>query len=121
MFRDTQEELERLNAELKAQQEADRQAEAEDMLDALLEDETQIGELEDGVYKNASNDYGNYQAYNADRTDVDPAELAAQLEEPEQEVPSLKGLKILAILLALGIVGVVAFWIIYLSTGGVKW
>lgn len=121
MFRDTQEELERLNAELKAQEEADRQAEAEDMLDALLEDETRIGDLEDSEYKNASNDYGNYQAYNADHTDIDPAELAAQLREPEQEVPRLRGLKILALLLTLGIVGIVVFWIIYLNTGGVKW
>lgn len=128
MFRDTQEELDRLNAELKAQQEADRQAEAEDMIDALLEEDEQIGELEDGVYKNADNNYGSdlrnfasdYQAYNSDHTDVDPEELSEMLEETEK-VPSLKGLTITAILLTLGIVAVVVFLIWYVTSAGVKW
>lgn len=127
MFKDTEEELQRLSEELRAQERADEVSDGEDMLDALLEEDTQIGEMGDGVYKNASNDYGSglrnfasgYRAYNADRTEVDPTTLSdALLEEEAQEEKSLKGLVITALSLAAAVVAVL-IWCLY--RGGFLW
>lgn len=83
MFRDTQEELERLQAQLleETEEEENTSEEAafldEEDFDTLLYD-TDQGE-NPRVYENYSNDYGSslrnfatgYKAYNSDRTDTD--------------------------------------------------
>lgn len=121
MFRDKEEELQRLSEELRAQERADEESEGEDMLDVLLEDDTQIGDMDSSVYKNASNAYGSnlrnfasgYRAYNADKTEIDPTMLSdALLDEEEQEEKSLSGLVITALTLAAAVVAVVVWMLI---------
>lgn len=121
MFKDTEEELQRLSEELRAQEKADQESEGEDMLDVFLEDDTQIGSMEGNVYKNASNEYGSnlrnfasgYRAYNADRTEVDPTILSdALLEEEEPEEKSLTGWVITAFVLATAVAAVVIWMLI---------
>ena len=83
MFRDTSEELERLQAELLAQEPEEEQPE-----EPAEEEYEQYGEYEDTrpaqgpvVYQNYSNDYGKnlrnyasgYRAYNTDAADTDEA------------------------------------------------
>ncbi len=70
MFKDTQKELDRLEAELLEEEEWD---EEEDLLD----DDDDFGEDAPENYRNFSN---RYKAYNADRTDWDPEDLAAEVE-----------------------------------------
>ena len=70
MFKDTQKELQRLEAELMEEEEWEEE-------DALLDDDDDFGEDAPEVYRNFSN---RYQAYNADRTDWDPEDLAQELE-----------------------------------------
>lgn len=96
MFRDTQEELERLQAQLLAQTE---QQEQTDQQETQFLDEEEFEELlsdtdqgqSPAVYQNYSNDYGRdlrnyatgYKAYNADKTDKDPQQMSRELlEEP---------------------------------------
>lgn len=121
MFRDKEEELQRLSEELRAQERADEESDGEDMLDILLDDDMQIGAMKDSVYKNASNEYGSnlrnyasgYRAYNADKTEVDPTELSdALLDEDEPSEKSLTGLVITAFALAAAVVGVLIWMLI---------
>lgn len=125
MFRDQEEELQRLQSELLQQEEPEELP--EETKEELLDDQ-ELEELlkdtrpADGtvVYQNFSNDYGkelrnfanNYRAYNADNVDVDPEELSRQLDPPKRHT----GLLITAALLAAAILAVVAY--LYLQYGG---
>ena len=95
MRNDREEELQRLEQELLAEEEETAEAaeDREEELDfeALLEEtdyETPDNE-EPVVFRNASNNYGadlrnyatGYKAYNADRTDTDLEELSRQVQE----------------------------------------
>ena len=96
MFRDTQEELERLQAQLLAQTEQTDQQETqfldEEEFEELLSD-TDQGQSP-AVYQNYSNDYGRdlrnyatgYKAYNADKTDKDPQQMSRELLEGPRAV-----------------------------------
>ena len=105
MFKDTQKELERLEAELLAQQPEDEEEPEEDWEDEddLLDDDDDIEETP--VYRNFSN---RYRAYNTDRTDWDPEELAEELEEPRK--PSIWGWCALVLALISGILLVLIWW-----------
>lgn len=94
MFRDAQEELERLQSQLLAEQQEQTGQQETEFLDEedfeeLLSDTDQGQSPE--VYQNYSNDYGRqlrnyatgYKAYNTDKTDTDPQQLSQELlEEP---------------------------------------
>lgn len=122
MFKDRNEELQRLEQalledeeeEVSLAEEAGEEDEdllTEEALDELLED---VAPGKNSVpYQNFSNDYGHI--YNSDIADTDLDEYCEEvLEEP---APSYTGLVILACLLALGILGMVIFML--LRYGGI--
>ena len=122
MFKDRNEELQRLEQALledeeeevslaEATGEEDEDLLTEEALDELLED---VSPGKNSVpYQNFSNDYGHI--YNSDIADTDLDEYCEEvLEEP---APSYTGLVILACLLALGILGMVIFML--LRYGGI--
>ncbi|MBO5317657.1 MAG: hypothetical protein J6A74_04370 [Oscillospiraceae bacterium] len=101
MFRDTNEELRRLEQE-------------------LLREETVQQEADEAPSAEAEEDYVNYQVlcpvYNTDRTDVDMEEYSHTVREPEK---SLTGWIVLAFLLMTGIVCVLGYWLLrYLGVLG---
>ena len=121
MFRDKEEELERLQQELLEQEEPEEQpadtADAEEdlldeqVLDDLLKDTRAAGDRV--AYQNFSNGYGrsmpepvkSYKAYNTDKLDVDPQELSDRLEQTQ----SNKGLLIAVGVLAVAVLGVACY------------
>lgn len=119
MFKDTEKELRRLEAELLAEEEENDQEqeweealEDEDLLtdrelDVLLEDTQVIGAAP--VYQNHANNYGN-RIYNADHLEQDVQDFSDELLEQSQERRSA-GLVILACLLAVGILCVAVWWV----------
>ena len=126
MFRDKEEELQRLSRQLREEVE-ETEIEAEETeeevpdLDALLSDDTHINDMTDGVYRNASNGYGQnlrnfasgYKAYNGDKTDVDLEELSDEIRtEDEEEEKSLTGLVITAFALTAAVAGILIYWLI---------
>ena len=116
MFKDTQKELERLEAELLAQEPEDAQAEESDEewddQDSLWDDETDFGQEVPEVYRNFSN---HYKAYNSDRTDWDPEELGDALDRPSRA--GIWALCALAMALVAGIFLVLAWWVVKLNGG----
>ena len=116
MFRDQEEELQRLQAELLEQEEPEQQPEQEELLDEdALEELLQDTRPAEGavIYQNFSNDYGKklrnyangYQVYNTDRTDLDPEELSKQLDPPKKNT----GLLVLTGLLAAACLALAAY------------
>ena len=97
MFKDTQKELERLEAEL-----LEEEPEQWDEEDPLLDDDDDFGEETPEVYRNFSN---RYKAYNADRTDWDPEDLAQELERRPR-----RGLAVFLLLLLAGVIALLAWW-----------
>ena len=97
MFKDTQKELERLEAEL-----LEEEPEQWDEEDPLLDDDDDFGEETPEVYRNFHN---HYKAYNADRTDWDPEDLAQELERRPR-----RGLAVFLLLLLAGVIGVLVWW-----------
>ena len=99
MFRDTQEELQRIQQQLLDEDIPETDEE-------LLED---IADLVDDVQEGYEPD----DFYNNDYTDLDPQALSEELlyEEPKE---NLKGLVVAAVLLTLGIVAVLGWWILRL-------
>lgn len=75
MFRDQNEELRRLEAELlleaQAEEEDVRLKEELEEAEALLDDPCDYGQESEETYYNYSNHYGKVRAYNSDRTDED--------------------------------------------------
>ena len=97
MFKDTKKELQRLEAELMAEEEEEWDEEED-----LLDDDDDFGEETPEVYRNFSN---RYKAYNTDRTDWDPEDLAEELERK----PRI-GLAIFFLLLLAGVIAALAWW-----------
>ena len=110
MFKETQKELERLEAELLAEEEEELEEEYEEDEEAweddLLDDDDDFGEDSPEVYRNFSN---RYRAYNTDRTDWDPEELGEELERPRRS--GIWGLCALALALVAGIILALAWWV----------
>ena len=102
MFKDTKKELQRLEAELMAEEEELEEEEAWDEEEDLLDDDDDFGEETPEVYRNFSN---RYKAYNADRTDWDPEDLAEELERRPR-----RGLAIFILLLLAGVIAAIAWW-----------
>ena len=84
MFRDTQKELERLEAELREDEEEYEEEWEDEEDDSLLDDDDDFGEDLPENYRNFSN---RYKAYNSDRTDWDPDDLAEELEHKPRSGP----------------------------------
>lgn len=139
MFKDTDEALARLEAELLREEETEEVIEEEDYLyDEVLEDEPEEEpdlppeflytdtRAADGpvIYQNFSNNYGKnlrnyangYQAYNTDVSDEDLDSFSQDIlyTEPEK---SNTPLILIACLLALGIVAMVFVWLFLLQGG----
>ena len=139
MFKDTDEALARLEAELLREEETEEVIEEEDYLyDEVLEDEPEEEpnlppeflytdtRAADGpvIYQNFSNNYGKnlrnyangYQAYNTDVSDEDLDSFSQDVlyTEPEK---SNTPLILIACLLALGIVAMVFVWLFLLQGG----
>ena len=123
MFRDTKEELNRLEAELRKETEPAthfevQQTEGEDLLDEeeldiLLSEGHNFGNAEgSNIYKNYSN---GYRAYNSDKTETSPEELGEDLMQPARD-PVVTGLTALALLLTAGILGVLV-WVLITFRG----
>lgn len=115
MFRDTKEELDRLEAELLAQEEpAQSQEDAleEALLDEILKEYGADAQQEEStvIYKNYSN---GYTAYNSDKTDEDLEEFSEAVREPKKD-RSILVLSIVALVLMAGILGILAWWIVNL-------
>ena len=122
MFRDRQEELDRLQEQLLEEDpeelEEEYEDEDEEYLDAEVDDLLAANDQGENpqTYNNYSNDYGRqlrnyasgYKAYNSDRTDEDLEEYSQQVLHPQKE-KGITGLLILAMLLLLGIGGVLAW------------
>ena len=119
MFRDTSEELARLEAELLAEevpeQEQPLEEEEEEDIPWKFEDTRPA----DGrvIYQNYSNDYGKglrnyasgYRAYNTDDSDEDLEDYAEDVRQGKKE-KGILGLAVTACLLALAIAAVVILW-----------
>ena len=121
MFRDTKEELERLQQQLLEDEEIPQLTPEEEealvmernIFDLVSEEES--GEHE-GAYSNFANDY-QAEAYNTDQSDVDLEELSEAVMEPRKE--NLTGLLILMMVLLAGIVGILGYWVLlYLGVLG---
>lgn len=107
MFKDKNEELRRLEAELlqEAQveeEEARLEAELEEA-EELLDDENDYGEESEETYYNYSNRYGTYRVYNNDRTDEDMDEFSETVYSGKRD-QGLGGWVLLAAGLLVGIV-----------------
>ena len=120
MFKDKEEELKRLSRQLRETEEPEPAAEEPDV-EILLEDDAQIADMEDGVYRNASNDYGKnlrnfasgYRAYNGDKTDVDLDEITEELRADDESTEKrLTGLTVTAFVLAAAVISVLVYWLL---------
>ena len=123
MFRDTKEELDRLEAELldeEALEDAPEEQGSEEEslfndedLDVLLSDDQNIGDAAGtDIYKNYSN---GYRAYNSDKTETTPEELSQELMKPGRD-PVVTGLTALALVLVAAILGVMV-WVLITFRG----
>lgn len=124
MFRDRDEALQELQAQLLEEEEQTAPEQEEDFLDEELLDkiltDTDQGES-CGVYQNFSNDYGRnlrnyasgYKAYNTDKTDVDPGELSEELLHPREKVSLWLWVVLGLMALVAGVIG----WLFF-SMGG---
>ena len=100
MFKDKNEELQRLEAELLLEAELEQ-------AQALLDDPHDYGEETEQTYYNYSNRYGGCPAYNADTVDEDLEEYSdAVLREPDGDRRQVRRLLITALLLTTAIFAV---------------
>lgn len=112
MFRDTKEELARLERELLAEEENYAEEPEDDGFDAFLDDPDDFGEEHPGIYQNYSNGYGRKQphnVYNADQTDEDLEAFSDTIQEPEH---SDAGFIAVICFLLLAIAGVLLFCVL---------
>ncbi len=136
MFKDTEKELKRLEAELLAEEEMDLQQEeeADEEISDTWADDTQVFECvpqhrdsvigyesADGLYDtdeiyhsddlyDTNRIYPTDNIYNSDNLDEDLDSFSEEVREPKKD--SLTGLLITALLLTAGILIVVAWWLI---------
>ncbi len=127
MFRDTKEELKRLEQQLLAEEDEQIQEEsAEDISSEELEELKQLLESNseepmitedddfdivrnfDGQVRNYAN---NYKAYNSDKSDTDLESYSEEVRNPSQD-RSESFLTVLALVLLAGILGVLAWWLV---------
>ena len=104
MFKDKQEELERLEAELLQEEET-----PEEKTEVSLDDTYFFGKETPETYHNYSNNYGDYRAYNTDVTDEDLDTYSEEVREPGRQ-KDIWVLCAIALCLLLGILGVLGWW-----------
>lgn len=111
MFKDKQEELKRLEEELLQEEflEEEEQETPEENTDTFLEDTYFFGKDTPENYRNYSNDYGNYRAYNTDTTDEDLEAYSEEVREPKRQT-DIWILCAIALCLMIGIIGVLGWW-----------
>lgn len=118
MFRDTKEELKRLETQLLAEEpeNINEETPAEETEELTEEELAQIRRLirEPEPQYEIRNYANNYQAYNSDNTDVDPEEYTQALEEPTLSRKKI----LLAVLAFLALAGVVAVVVLWLARAG---
>jgi hypothetical protein len=117
MFRDKSEELERLQAELLAEEESEQEAPEQPQEEELFEDYEDTRPAQEPVgYQNYSN---GYRAYNTDDSDED---LDSYSEEVRAGGKKRGGgcLVAIALFLAIILVALVAFWF-GVDRGYIKW
>ena len=100
MFKDRQEELERLEAELLQEEPAEED---------IPEEEDLFGEEIPEIYRNHAKGYGKIHAYNTDVTDGDLERFSEEVREPKKHTDVLV-LCAVAMCLITGIIGVLCWW-----------
>lgn len=109
MFRDTQKELKRLEAQLlaeEAEEETEDTSPEEELTDEDMEELRRLLKEPQAEYRNYAN---NYRAYNTDSTDTDPEEYSRALQA---ERPRGRGaLVVLSVLCLAGVIVLVAWWL----------
>ena len=124
MFRDTQEELKRLEEQLLAE-EPPKQEPALDQetrviripeeQELLLPEEAAEEEPEPDDYqprrKKKGRYIGRYEAYNSDRTDTELPKYSEEVRQPKGD-PVVFGLSVLALILMAAILGVLIWWFV---------
>ena len=111
MFKDTQEELERLKAELLEEEAAEQEEKAQDV---LLDDPGDFGEDTPEIYQNYHN--RRIKAYNTDITDEDLGAYSEEVYQPRKR-NDLTMLSVIALCLVAGILAVLAYWAVRLWGG----
>lgn len=125
MFRDTQEELKRLEAQLLAEEDEPVEEEAgeeeeiddiqlEELLKSISDDEEEEVEefFKTTVTDSGVRNYANhYRAYNTDKTDDDLDSYSEEVRNPDRNRGVL-GLSIVALLLMAGILAVLVWWLV---------
>ena len=122
MFRDTKEELKRLEEQLLAEEELPQKPQSEeengeDPLAALMGGDTVVIRQED-LEKAAKTQparrgryVGKYEAYNTDKADADLKEYSEEVRAPKKD-RSILALSILALVLLAAIFGVLIWWLV---------
>ena len=122
MFRDTKEELKRLEEELLAEEdlpkmEQDEEEISEETLSKLMDGDTVVIRQED-LEKAAKTRparhgryVGRYEAYNTDKADADLGEYSEEVRRPKKD-RSILALSILALVLLAAIFGVLIWWLV---------
>lgn len=123
MFRDTLEELKRLEAQLLAEEDAPIEEEAAEEIDDIQLEELLRSISDDGeeevdafdkttVFDSSVRNYANhYKAYNTDKTDEDLDRYSEEVRNPDSNRGVL-GLSIVALLLMAGILAVLVWWLV---------
>ena len=120
MFRDTDEELQRLQEQLLEEEQPEEDVREELPDEVFFEEESEPGE-DPEVYRNFSNAYGKnlrnfasgYKTYNADKVDVDLDEFSREVQKERTAMPWLL-IVILALMAA--VVGAIVWF--YIRLGG---
>lgn len=122
MFKDTKEELQRLEAQLFEEEPTQRIPEIPAAF--FYEEETSVTEdsppiaipaEHPGAYANFANGYGRGNIYNSDNTELEPEELAEELWEEEDDSDPCTGLWITVFALLAANLGFLLFWILRLT------
>lgn len=125
MFKDKREELERLEAQLRLEEEQEALEEAyheefdditEEDYDGFEEEEEDLDQFEEEVtqlYRNYSNRYGQVRGYNTDDSDIDLDEYSEEVRQPKKRSDILV-LSAIAMALLAGIFAVLAWWAVRL-------
>ena len=125
MFRDTQEELKRLEEQLLAEEDLPKEQEpeldeatrvipipqAQELLSDLEESEEEETDLPQPQRKKKGRYIGHFEAYNSDRTDTDMKKYSEEVRQPKGD-PVVLALSILALILMAAILGILIWWFI---------
>ncbi len=110
MFKDTEKELKRLEAELLAQEPQQDKADEDALLEDILEEYGSHKETPEQTPLEYTQIYQSARVYNNDSVEQDPEELSQELlEEPKEK--GILGLSITAVVLTVAILCTIVWWI----------